>query len=83
MAAVAILILLAGMGVGWLVRNRLLPALCRFAAVGCDSSLLSHLHRKSVRRGALASFEATIVDRLTLTAYRRARCAGTLSVAHD
>ncbi len=63
-------------------RNRLLPALCRFASVGCNASLLRHLHGKSVRKGVLASFEAAIVDQLTLPAYRRARCAATLSVAH-
>jgi hypothetical protein len=63
-------------------RNRLLPALCRFASVGCSPNLLRHLHGKSVRKGALASFEAAIVDRLTTSVYRRARCAGTLSVAH-
>ncbi len=63
-------------------RNRLLPALCRFASVGCNASLLRHLHGKSVRKGVLASFEAAIVDQLALPAYRRARCAATLSVAH-
>jgi hypothetical protein len=63
-------------------RKRLLPALCRFAAVGYDASLLRHLHGKSVRKGALASFEAAIVDQLALAAYRRARCAATLSVVH-
>ena len=30
-------------------RVRLLPALCRFAAVPCDSRVLRHLHGKSVR----------------------------------
>ncbi len=63
-------------------RNRLLPALCRFASVGCNPSLLRHLHGKSVRKGVLASFEAAIVDQLALPAYRRARSAATLSVAH-
>lgn len=63
-------------------RTRLLPALCRFASVACSASLLRHLHGKSVRKGALASFEAAIVDQLAMPAYRRARCAGTLSVAH-
>ena len=63
-------------------RNRLLPALCRFASVGCNADLLRHLHGKSVRKGALASFEAAIVDQLALPAYRRARCAATLSVVH-
>ena len=63
-------------------RNRLLPALCRFASVGCNASLLRHLHGKSVRKGVLASFEAAIVDQLALPAYRRARSAATLSVAH-
>ena len=63
-------------------RNRLLPALCRFASVSCNASLLRHLHGKSVRKGVLANFEATIVDQLALPAYRRARCATTLSVAH-
>lgn len=63
-------------------RRRLLPALCRFASVSCNASLLRHLHGKSVRKGVLANFEATIVDQLALPAYRRARCATTLSVAH-
>jgi len=63
-------------------RTRLLPALCRFAAVSCNASLLRHLHGKSVRKGELADFEAAIVDQLALPAYRRARCAATLSVAH-
>jgi hypothetical protein len=63
-------------------RNRLLPALCRFASVSCDAHVLRHLHGKSVRKGALASFEAAIVDELALAAYRRARSAATLSVAH-
>lgn len=63
-------------------RTRLLPALCRFAAVGCNASLLRHLHGKSVRKGTLASFEAAIVEQLAMPAYRRARCAGTLSIAH-
>lgn len=63
-------------------RKRLLPALCRFASVNCDASLLRHLHGKSVRKGGLANFEAAIVDQLALPAYRRARCAATLSVAH-
>jgi hypothetical protein len=61
-------------------RARLLPALCRFAAVGCDSQVLRHLHGKSVRKGELASWEAAIVDQLALPAYRRARLAATLSV---
>ena len=63
-------------------RNRLLPALCRFASVGCDAHVLRHLHGKSVRKGTLASWEATIVDELALPAYRRARSAATLSLAH-
>jgi hypothetical protein len=63
-------------------RNRLLPALCRFASVGCDAHVLRHLHGKSVRKGSLASFEAAIVDQLALPAYRRARAAATLSLAH-
>jgi hypothetical protein len=63
-------------------RNRLLPALCRFASVGCNASLLRHLHGKSVRKGVLASWEAAIVDELALPAYRRARSAATLSVVH-
>ncbi len=63
-------------------RNRLLPALCRFASVGWNPSLLRHLHGKSVRRGVLASWEAAIVDQLALPAYRRARSAATLSVFH-
>lgn len=61
-------------------RNRLLPALCRFAAVECDARLLRHLHGKSVRRGALAPWEGLIVDELALPAYRRARLAATLRV---
>ena len=63
-------------------RNRLLPPLCRFASVGCDAHVLRHLHGKSVRKGSLASFEAAIVDELALPAYRRARSAATLSLAH-
>ena len=63
-------------------RNRLLPALCRFAGVACDVQVLRHLHGKSVRKGALAGFEAAIVDQLALPAYRRARAAATLSLAH-
>jgi hypothetical protein len=63
-------------------RERLLPALCRFASVRCDARLLRHLHGKSVRKGVLASWEATIVDELALPAYRRARLGATLSVVH-
>ena len=63
-------------------RAQLLPALCRFASVPCDSHLLRHLHGKSVRKGVLASWEATVVDQLTLPAYRRARVAATLSLAN-
>jgi hypothetical protein len=63
-------------------RNRLLPALCRFASVGCDARVIRHLHGKSVRKGALASWEGAIVDQLALSAYRRARSAATLSVVH-
>jgi hypothetical protein len=63
-------------------RLRLLPALCRFASVGCDARLLRHLHGKSVRKGTLASWEGSIIDDLALPAYRRARMAATLSVAH-
>lgn len=62
-------------------RNRLLPALCRFAGVECDIRALRHLHGKSVRRGALAPWEALIVDQLALPAYRRARLAATLRIA--
>jgi hypothetical protein len=62
-------------------RNRLLPALCRFAGVRCDVQVLRHLHGKSVRKGSLAGFEAAIVDQLALPAYRRARAAATLSLA--
>ena len=61
-------------------RNRLLPALCRFAAVECDARVLHHLHGKSVRKGALAPWEAQIVDELALPAYRRARLAATLRI---
>jgi hypothetical protein len=53
-------------------RARLVPALCRFASVDCSAELLGHLHGKSVRKGALASWEASIVDELALGAYRRA-----------
>jgi hypothetical protein len=63
-------------------RGRLLPALCRFAAVGCDAYVLRHLHGKSVRKGVLASWETAIVDQLALPAYRRARSAATLSICH-
>ena len=63
-------------------RARALPALCRFASVGCDSRVLRHLHGKSVRKGALASWEGAIVDELALPAYRRARLASTLSFPH-
>jgi len=63
-------------------RNRLLPALCRFASVACDARVLRHLHGKSVRKEALASWEGAIVDQLALAAYRRARSAATLSVVH-
>ena len=56
-------------------RERLLPALCQFASVGCEPRLLRHLHGKSVRKGALASWEAGIVDQLALPGYRRARFA--------
>jgi hypothetical protein len=58
-------------------RERLLPALCRFASVDCAAPLLRHLHGKSVRKGILASWEAMIIDRLALPAYRRARLAAT------
>jgi len=64
-------------------RIRLLPALCEFASVACDSHLLRHLHGKSVRKGVLASWEATVTDQLTLAAYRRARHADTLSLQTD
>jgi hypothetical protein len=63
-------------------RTRLLPALCRFASVACNASLLRHLHGKSVKKGTLASFEAAIVEQLAMPAYRRARCAGSSSIAH-
>lgn len=63
-------------------RRRLLPALCRFASVRCDSQVLRHLHGKSARKGALASWEGAIVDELALPVYRRARVAATLSLAH-
>lgn len=61
-------------------RNRLLPALCRFAQVECDARVLHHLHGKSVRKGALAPWEASIADQLALPAYRRARLAATLRI---
>lgn len=63
-------------------RARLLPALCRFASVNCDTKALGHLHGKSVRKGTVANWEALIIDQLALPAYRRARMAATLSVAH-
>ena len=63
-------------------RGRLLPALCRFASVGCDAYVMRHLHGKSVRKGALASWEGAIVDQLALPAYKRARSAVTLSIHH-
>jgi hypothetical protein len=63
-------------------RERLLPALCRFASVGCEAQLLRHLHGKSVRKGALARWEAMVIDQLASPAYRRARLAATLSVRH-
>jgi hypothetical protein len=63
-------------------RARLLPALCRFASVGCDSHVLRHLHGKSVRKGTLASWEGAIIDELALPAYRRARLTSTLSFPH-
>lgn len=63
-------------------RNRLLPALCRFASVECDARALRHLHGKSVRKRSLAPWEALIVDQLTLPAYRRARLATALRIAH-
>lgn len=62
-------------------RNRLLPALCRFANVECDARVLHHLHGKSVRKGALASWERQIVEQLASHAYRRARLAASLCVA--
>jgi hypothetical protein len=64
-------------------RARLLPALCRFASVPCDRHLLRHLHGKSVRKGALASWEATVIDELAGLAYRRARRATTLGAAFE
>ena len=63
-------------------RERLLPALCRFASVDCDTALLRHLHGKSVRKGALASWEAMVIDELASPAYRHARLAATLSADH-
>lgn len=63
-------------------RNRLLPALCRFASVECDAAVLRHLHGKSVRKGSLAAWEALVVDELVGFAYRSARLSTTLSVAH-
>jgi hypothetical protein len=63
-------------------RARVLPALCRFASVPCDTQLLRHLHGKSVRKGVLASWEAMVIDQLALPAYRRARLAATLSLVH-
>jgi len=59
-------------------RAQLLPALCRFASVPFDNHLLRHLHGKSVRKGLLASWEATVIDQLTLPAYRRARVGARL-----
>jgi hypothetical protein len=63
-------------------RDRLLPALCRFASVECDARLLRHLHGKSVRKGMLLSWEQKIVDELAMPAYRRARSTATLSICH-
>ncbi|HUQ53059.1 MAG TPA: hypothetical protein VM692_12615 [Gammaproteobacteria bacterium] len=63
-------------------RVRLLPALCRFASVPCDSRVLRHLHGKSVRKGGLASWEGSIVDDLAMPTYRRARLVATLGAAH-
>jgi hypothetical protein len=63
-------------------RNRLLPALCRFASVDCDARVLRHLHGKSVRKGVLLPFEQAIVDELATPAYRRARSTATLSICH-
>lgn len=63
-------------------RNRLLPALCRFASVECDTRVLRHLHGKSVRKGVLLRWEQLIVDELGMPAYRRARLAATLSICH-
>ena len=64
-------------------RAQLLPALCRFASVPFDNHLLRHLHGKSVRKGVLASWEAMVIDQLTLPAYRRARVAARLSLAES
>jgi hypothetical protein len=61
-------------------RNRLLPALCRFASVDFDTRLLHHLHGKSVRKGVMPSWEAAIVESRALPAYRRARSAATVSL---
>lgn len=63
-------------------RDRLLPALCRFASVGCDASVLRHLHGKSVRKSTLLPWEQAIVDEVALPAYRRARSAATLRICH-
>lgn len=63
-------------------RNRLLPALCRFAAVECDAAVLNHLHGKSVRQGTLPPWKAAIIDELAGFAYWRARLDTTLSAAH-
>jgi hypothetical protein len=63
-------------------RNRLLPALCRFASVPFDTPLLHHLHGKSVRKGVRPSWEAAIIEQLALPAYRRARSVATLSLTH-
>jgi hypothetical protein len=62
-------------------RAKLLPALCRFADIHFDNLLLRHLHGKSVRKGELASWEAMVVDQLTLPAYRRACAASTLGAS--
>jgi hypothetical protein len=63
-------------------RARLLPALCRFASVPCDTELLGRLLGKSVRKGALPAWATTAVDQVALPAYRRARRAATLSMGH-
>jgi hypothetical protein len=63
-------------------RERLLPALCRFASVGCDARLLRHLHGKSVRKGMVASWEARIIDQLAMPGYRRACVAEGVAALH-
>lgn len=64
-------------------RDRLLPALCRFAGIRCNTRLLRHLHGKSVRKSVIANWEAAIIDELTLADYWQARSVAAARFAHD